>query len=170
MLGADQKGTALKVTEFKFTPETLILLRDVGWSEDYRFDVEVWRDYLKSIGCDLHKASEMFLSRFGNLRINYPTGFKPVKGHNICLDPTDTPYDAESMGFAQRVLGKNLTVLGTCEVRYMTLSMATNGAVYGITDGGILHIASSGEQAIDDYCMHRRLSYYVPEEEILDED
>lgn len=56
----------------RFSPATIALLQQAGWSDDRRVDTSEYEKCLKSEGYPVHAVVVDFLERFGGLRVTYP--------------------------------------------------------------------------------------------------
>ncbi|MCW3100252.1 MAG: hypothetical protein JWL77_5870 [Chthonomonadaceae bacterium] len=138
---------------FQFSDRTLEMLYKAGWSEDYRYDVSHYRNFLSSQGYDVHDAALSFMQRFGGLVIAYPLPKKPEATEILRLAVTRAPdslFKDKARNISEEI-GVGVIEIGTFETGDLDLYMDATGCVYG--EGAILvRVAKSGEEAIENIC------------------
>ncbi len=143
---------------FEFYNNTLALLHQAGWSEEYKYDMTEWEALLIGASYTVHPVARDFMRRFGNLVINYP--------HPIV--PTVTVQLKFNVSFGRgniakawaREASQYLFVLfpcidgcdlGSCNDDDYWLMMDDSGVVYG-HGFAYFPVGYSGEEAIEHIC------------------
>lgn len=144
------------MSNFQFSNSTLSQLREAGWTEGYKYDVQFAIQALAGDGFTVHTVVIDFLSNFGELEINVV--YQKNKSFHF------SATSAADMIFAERVeylyekrLGKKLCVIGAFS-GYMTLMMDEEGQVYGGYEEEFFFVGKSGREAIEILCQQTSLS------------
>ena len=134
----------------KLSDKTKKILRGAGWSETRAVDPGVYRRVLEAEGYPVHPCVLEFLRSFASIRAFFTT--TQGEDNDFFLDPVE----AVDVIYMERVaedysprIGMPLCVIGLYHHDNMVLLMDSGGAVYGGYDETLLHIADSGEEAIE---------------------
>jgi len=129
----------------QFSEETSYVLRRAGWTENYRGDIEKYRQIYKNENTLMPPKVGEFLERFGGLKVE-------SKHHRsrFLIDPGRLPgFFSRGMQRMSRIVGKPLYPIGGGggDVGYY---MDEGGNVYeDMLEPEIYHIGNTGEEAIE---------------------
>jgi hypothetical protein len=142
-----------------FSPSTLALLIQSGWSESRRVNTSEFEEALAEAGYKVHPILQDFLSRFGGLSVLHPHAY--VNGvqdeFNFVVQNAIDSVDWENVKGASDQINSSLCPIGECSSGAMTLLMSTDGKVFAFYDD-LYYVGDSGIDAIEALCSGRELS------------
>lgn len=151
-----------------FSQEALRLLAMAGWAEDRRQDISRYMKGCSRIGYALSPHIISFFERFGGLHVTSESPRKPYSGLPFDFDAQDllsemdscTEYDFLCVRLSLPMC--SIVPIGHCFNVHMELLMTQAGLVYAYSDGLLLKVGESGEQAIEALVTSTRFEEVLP--------
>lgn len=142
----------------EFSENTLTILRRAGWTEDRSIDTTAFEQQLRDGGYDILPTALEFLSRFGNLVIEYPNHIVPSHMSGASFDLLDVleTTSPDELRVYSKILDAPVTVVGMTRDNELLL-MSDQGHVFDVFDAWMVEVGSSGEDAIEALCSGREL-------------
>src|SRR5258708_7424144 len=107
----------------KFSPETRLLLKASGWTEDWRVDVTEYEHALVSAGHEDCRSACDFLERYGNLGLEVND-----VGGDTCLNTKMSEImESGLVSSFSTEAARHLYVIGSCYFDFMSLLMDSAG-------------------------------------------
>ncbi len=131
-------------------PESVLpLLRRAGWEPGRAVPVDPYMAAYHAEKIPWTKEVEEFLSEFGDLIIEYTTGFEGKDVLEFCARRAAQGIGRGGIEGFQELSGRSyLGPLGHCQFGTCLLFMADKGEILGGTDEGITFIGQTGKNAI----------------------
>lgn len=138
---------------FKFSPYTIEILYQNGWTESRQINTAPYTIYFEETQQPKSEAIINFLGSFGGLELKYPNkkalnimsscDFDPIEGHKI--------ISTESLNdYARHWILKPFCVIGL--LVHDVMIMTQLGEVYSLFDHYVYKLGNTGEEMIENIC------------------
>lgn len=149
----------------RFSSETEVFLKKAGWRKGRAVNIDDYIHVFENETFTIPESVINFLREFGGLTVMHPHAKVPGAMDFFTFNVNKAIQDHDHLwvkeDYSKRV-GKTLCIIGQAFRDYMVLSMSDDGEVYAGFDEFLVHVGSSGDQAIENLCLGKELKE-IPE-------
>jgi hypothetical protein len=129
-------------------------LYSAGWYSSRKISTHTIKIHLQEEGYYFHSCVDIFLSSFGNIKINYFDKHNITIEHiNFYISKAIEDFFIDNIQEYNKYLNKELCLIGSIYNNNMALLMSEDGKVYAGVDNYLIWIGNTGIEAITNICL-----------------